>query len=177
MGRNHTCRPIPNRALVGKLVTLTCEVRMSDLPPSRAEFGTGTARGARTPEIPQPNPHRMPKSALLVVGRSHPLVPQSADRCPVPCAYITRGIPLSPRTQKERDRIKLRHCPEARATLGCFAVLLGGRSMPEKEVTTIGAAGILHRRHPSRRSATRAVDRLYGRRSTSKNPTIQFAFV
>jgi hypothetical protein len=33
MGRNHTCRPIPNRALVGKLVTLTCGVRMSDLPP------------------------------------------------------------------------------------------------------------------------------------------------
>jgi hypothetical protein len=73
---------------------------------------------ARTPEIPQPNPHRMPKSALLVVGRSHPLVPQSADRCPVPCAYITRGIPLSPRTQKERDRIKLRHCPACASISG-----------------------------------------------------------
>jgi hypothetical protein len=69
------------------------------------------------------------------------------------------------------------HCPEARATLGCFTMLLGGRSMPEKEVTTIGAAGILHRRHPSRRSAARVVDRLYDRRSTSMNPTIQFAFV
>lgn len=61
--------------------------------------------------------------------------------------------------------------------LGGFTMLLGGRSWPEKEVTTIGAARISHRRHPSRRSAARVVDRLYGRRSTSKNPTIQFAFV
>lgn len=61
--------------------------------------------------------------------------------------------------------------------LGGFTTLLGGRSWPEKEVTTIGAARISHCRHPSRRSAARAMDRLYGRRSTSKNPTIQFAFV
>jgi hypothetical protein len=105
---------------------------------------------------------RTPSLSLCPLLHLSPLQPRQAQ--------TEMGAPASP--------VPVRgHCPEARATLGCFAVLLGGRSMPEKEVTTIVAAGILHRRHPSRRSAARAVDRLYGRHSTSKNPTIQFAFV
>jgi hypothetical protein len=45
----------------------------------------------------------MPKSALLVVGRSHPLVLQSADRCPVPVRLYNPGSPtITENAERER---------------------------------------------------------------------------